>query len=190
VSGELSGVFIATVKDVKLDEQGRIGIEIPSKNASYQARVASATAGKDRGMVFLPEKNDQVVVAFINGREAEPVVIGSLWSSVAKPPSADPDGNNDVKLIKTRSGHLIRLTDKQDEEKIEIIDRTEKLRFLLDSGNQCIAIDATDGKIVLSAKRIAIEAAQELELRSAESTVTIAAKGNTTISGQIVELNP
>jgi uncharacterized protein involved in type VI secretion and phage assembly len=122
VNRESGGVYLATVLSGKLDEQGRIGIEIPSKGSTYQAYFAAPMAGDGRGLVFLPDKGDQVVVAFINEQGTMPVVLGALWSTIARPPTANTEGTNDLKLIQTRSGHQVRLSDKQGAESIEIID--------------------------------------------------------------------
>lgn len=189
-AGETGGVFIATVVNSAVDEQGRIGIEIPSKGCSYQAYFASAMAGSDRGLVFLPDKGDQVVVAFVNGQPNMPVVIGSLWSNVAKPPVDNADGKNNVKLIRTRSGHQIRLTDEQGNEAIEISDSSGKNRVLIDAVNNHVSIEAPDGEISLCGKKITITAEQQLAVSSTNSTVNIEAKGNTTIKGQMIDLNP
>lgn len=154
--GETGGVFIATVVNSAVDEQGRIGIEIPSKGCSYQAYFASVMAGSDRGIVFLPDKGDQVVVAFVNGQPNMPVVIGSLWSNVAKPPIDNADGKNNVKLIRTRSGHQIRLTDEQGKEAIEISDSTGKNKVVIDAANKTMQVTC-DGDITVHGKKITLD---------------------------------
>lgn len=127
---DMGGVYMATVESNKLDGEGRIEISLPGiagKAGPYPARIASFMAGDKRGAVFLPEKNDQVLVAFVNGSPNDPVVIGCLWSSKDKPPETNADEQNDVKLIRTRSGNEIRLTDKGGEEKIEITSDNGKI---------------------------------------------------------------
>ena len=150
MNSELGGVYLAIVDSNKLDAEGRIGISIPhsDKAGSYPARIASLLAGDQRGVLFLPEKGDEVLVAFINGIPDAPVIIGSLWSRVDKPPSANTDGKNDVKLIKTRGGNEIRLTDTSNGEQIEISGKEGKTRVTLDVANEKIEIKAS--KITLS----------------------------------------
>jgi uncharacterized protein involved in type VI secretion and phage assembly len=127
MNGMLGGVYLAIVEGNKLDERGRIGITIPHSDraGSYSAQIASFMAGNGRGALFLPEKKDQVLVAFVNGVADAPVIIGSLWSRTDKPPEANSDGENDVKLIRTRGGNEIRITDKNGEETIEITAKKE-----------------------------------------------------------------
>ena len=187
------GVYVAIVKDNKLDDQGRIAIAIEGfsdQAGSYPARVMSFMAGDDRGALFLPEVGDQVLVAFVNGSPNEAVVIGSLWSSVDQPPASNADGNNDIKVLKTRSGHQIRLIDQADGERIEIVDKTGKNRILIDSKNNVVSIEAPDGDLVLRGKTISITAQNAMKIESTDATVDVKAKGNTTIKGQIVDLNP
>ena len=121
---EPGSIHYAVVDDNQLDAEGRLKIIISSsssKAGAYAARIGSLGAGNDRGALFLPDKGDQVLVAFVNGAPGEPVVIGGVWSRKSKPPAANSDNKNDVKVIKTRRGNLIRITDKEDDEKIEII---------------------------------------------------------------------
>ncbi|WP_255024651.1 phage baseplate assembly protein V [Cyanobium sp. La Preciosa 7G6] len=129
----------------KLDEQGRIGIKIPSKGSSYQAYFAAPMAGDGRGLVFLPDPGDQVVVAFINGQGNMPVVLGTLWSTKARPPTANTEGTNDLKLIQTRSGHQVRLSDKPGKESIEIIDSSGSCKVSFDTTTQTITVTARQG---------------------------------------------
>lgn len=192
MNSSLGGVYLAIVESNKLDEQGRIGITIPHSDraGSYPAYIASFMAGDQRGALFLPEKRDQVLVAFVNGVSDAPVVIGCLWSRADKPPESNADGENDVKLIKTRSGHQVRLVDKNGEESIEIIDKTGNNRIRISSKDNLVTIKAPDGGIVLDAKTISITSKNGLKIQSTDSTVNIEAKGNTTIKGQIVDINP
>ena len=155
MNGDPGGVFIATIKESKLDGQGRIAIEIPSKGLSCLARVVAPMAGKDRGLVFLPDKGDQVVVAFVNGAIGEPLIIGSLWSTTAKPPQTDSSGDNNLKVLKTRSGHSITFSDDAGKEKIEIADAKQNT-IVLDSANKTISITATDA-VTIRAKTITID---------------------------------
>jgi phage baseplate assembly protein gpV len=54
------------------------------------ARVATLSAGPDRGTWFVPEVGDEVLVAFEAGDPHRPYVLGSLWNANARPPETDP----------------------------------------------------------------------------------------------------
>jgi uncharacterized protein involved in type VI secretion and phage assembly len=158
MNGNLGGVYLAIVEDNRLDERGRVSITIPYSDhaASYPAYIASFMAGDQRGALFLPEKKDQVLVAFVNGVSDAPVIIGNLWSQTDKPPESNSDGENDVKLIKTRAGNQIRITDKNSAEKIEISGKEGKVRVVLDIANKTIEI-TTEEKVTAKAKKITLD---------------------------------
>lgn len=137
---EMGGVQFAIVESNKLDEEGCIQISLQGmdgKARPYPARIAAFMAGDQRGALFLPEKGDQVLVAFVNNSINDPVVIGCLWSRVHKPPEANADGANHVKLIKTRGGNEIRLID--------------------EGGKESIQITSPNGKIVIKGKDIVLD---------------------------------
>jgi uncharacterized protein involved in type VI secretion and phage assembly len=186
VNGDLGGVFIATVKESKLDGQGRIAIEIPSRSISCLARLIAPMAGKDRGLVFLPDQGDQVVVSFVNGAPGEPLIIGSLWSTTAKPPPTDTSGKNHVKIIKTKSGHSITFTDESGKEKIEIVD-SNKSRLVFDSANKTIEITASDG-VSIKSKKITIDGDLHVTGKSnLDKQVEIGTTSKTTIDGNQIK---
>ena len=62
---------VAVVRENKDDTGlGRVRVSYPSHSQphkSYWARVATPMAGKDRGVYFIPEVEDEVLVAFERG---------------------------------------------------------------------------------------------------------------------------
>jgi uncharacterized protein involved in type VI secretion and phage assembly len=153
----ISGVVIGIVTSNKDDEGlGRVKVYFPWRNVkeenekeeSYWARIASLMAGDTRGCVFYPEVNDEVLVAFEHGDINHPYVIGALWNGKDKPPETNSDGNNNIRMIRSRSGHEIIMNDdsKSKQEKIEI-HTNGKHKILLDdsSGAEKIEI-STNGK--------------------------------------------
>ena len=52
-------------------------------------------AGKERGLVLIPEVGDEVLVAFEREDLRFPYVLGALWNGKDKPPLANDDGKND-----------------------------------------------------------------------------------------------
>ena len=122
------GVSVGLVLDNQdPDGLGRVKIKLPwasDEEIGHWARVAAPMAGDGRGMFFLPEEKDEVLVAFEQGDITRPYVLGALWSGDDKPPESNSDGQNNLRLIKSRSGHLIRLDDSPGAEKIEIIDKS------------------------------------------------------------------
>ena len=102
LGGHWYGVFPAIVKDITdPDGQGRVKIALPwspdTAGGSYEvwARLATFMAGNNRGSWFIPDVDDEVLVAFEGGDARRPYVIGSLWNGRDTPPeSMDGAGNN------------------------------------------------------------------------------------------------
>lgn len=70
------------------------------------ARLMTPAAGPTRGQLWLPEVDDEVIVIQLH-MTGELVVLGSLYNGVQLPPDKNPDGYNNTKIIKTRSGHQV-----------------------------------------------------------------------------------
>lgn len=197
-SEKISGVVIGVVSKNKDDDGlGRVKVTFPwlsETEESQWARIAAPMAGYDkdkskpRGVYFLPEVGDEVLVAFEQGDRNRPYVIGALWNGQDKPPLTNDDGKNNVRLIRSRSGHQIILDDTDGSEKIEIKDKTEKNSIVWDAKENTITITsekdivlkATNGKISLDAK--------ELELKSSGDTKA-EASGTMTVKGSTVNIN-
>ncbi|MCX6830716.1 MAG: phage baseplate assembly protein V, partial [candidate division Zixibacteria bacterium] len=87
--------------------RGRVKVKFPMKSASGGdlespwLRTTSGYAGNNRGIYFMPEVDDEVLVGFEMGDSNMPVVLGSLWNGMDKPPqSAINPGGDDGELSK------------------------------------------------------------------------------------------
>ncbi len=198
--GRTAGVAVALVLDNQ-DPQGlgRIKVKFPAfsnDDIGHWARVAVLMAGDQRGTFFLPEVGDEVLVAFEAGDIASPFILGGLWNGKDKPPDANADGKNNLRLIKSRSGHLIRLDDTDGSEKIEIVDKSGNNHLTFDTANntititsaQDIALEASQGTIKLTAQNISLSATADVKI-DAQSGLTLQASGNTTVKGALVNIN-
>src|SRR5262245_28644023 len=140
------GVVVGLVTNNKDPEDlHRVKVRFPwldADNDSHWARVASPMAGKERGAYFLPEVDDEVLVAFEHGCVDYPYVVGSLWNGKDKPPESNADGLNKHRMIKSRSGHVIRLNDKDGSETIEIIDKSGSNKMIISTKDNTITIEA------------------------------------------------
>jgi uncharacterized protein involved in type VI secretion and phage assembly len=67
-------------------------------------------AGRDRGTWFVPEPDDEVMVAFVGGDPRSPVVVGALWNGTDTPPES-MDSNNNIRSITSRSGIKVTFDD-------------------------------------------------------------------------------
>ncbi|MGI9303717.1 MAG: phage baseplate assembly protein V [Gammaproteobacteria bacterium] len=137
------------------DKLGRVKVKLPwlsEKDESDWARVVTPMAGAKRGMYFLPEVDDEVLVAFEHGDVRLPYVLGALWNGKDKPPEDNSDGKNNVRTIKSRSGHIVRLDDTKGEEKIEVIDKSTKNSITINTKDNSITISADADISIKSAK--------------------------------------
>jgi phage protein D/phage baseplate assembly protein gpV len=124
---------------------GRVQVSYPglSENiSSGWAPCVRPMAGAGAGFYALPEKGEQVLVAFEHGNLARPYVIGSLWNAKARPPLDNSDGRNDKRVIKSRAGHTITFDD-----------TAGRGQLLIEDGQgSTITLDATNGAITIKAK--------------------------------------
>lgn len=105
-----NGIVIGKVTGVKDKENlGRIEVTYPWLDGPVQrmVSVAAPMAGGDRGMFFMPEIDDEVVLAFDQGMFDHPYVIGFLWNHQQKAPSPDER----QRMIRSKNGHAIRFVD-------------------------------------------------------------------------------
>ena len=160
--GQFYGVTVGIVTNNQdPDGMGRVKVRFPWLDADEEgnwARVLTPMAGNDRGLYFLPEVEDEVLVAFEHGRVEFPYVLGALWNGMDAPPESNDDGENNMRTIKSRSGHIIRLDDTDGAEQIEIIDSAGANSIVISTADNTITIQAdaditiqsANGKLILS----------------------------------------
>jgi len=199
-SGRIHGVVVGLVTNNKdPDKLGRVKVKFPwlsDADESSWARVAAPMAGNQRGAFFLPEVDDEVLVAFEHGDVRFPYVLGALWNGQDAPPLTNDDGKNNVRMIKSRSGHVVKLNDDDGKETIEIIDKSGKNKIVIDTSKNTITV-TTDKDITLSAAQGTIKLdAQKVEITSSDSTklqagstMNVEASGTMTVKGATVNIN-
>lgn len=188
-----NGIVIGLVIDLK-DKQniGRVQVKYPhlEDQPSDWARIAAPMAGGKRGAFFRPEVGDEVLVAFEHGDPRRPYIIGALWSTADPPPDNIGDAAaNDIRVIVSRSKHMIVLDDTPGKEKVIIVDKDNKRKVIIDSANSKIEVicdqgnvevKAATGDVKVEAVNVSVKATAELKLE---------ATGNVTIKGAMVNIN-
>ncbi len=199
-TARITGVVVGVVTNNQdPDGLGRVKVKFPwlsDTDESYWARIVSPMAGNGRGLYCLPEVDDEVLVVFEHGDVRFPYVLGALWNGKDKPPADNSDGKNNVRLLKSRSGHVIRLSDEDGKEKIEIIDKSEKNSIVFDTAKNTITITA-DKDIILSAPQGTIKLdGQKIEAKSsadakveAGAGMDVKASATLNIKGATVNIN-
>ncbi|MGE0526251.1 MAG: phage baseplate assembly protein V [Bdellovibrionales bacterium] len=174
--GNQAGPVIALVTSLEdPDKLGRVKVKYPwldEKIESGWARIAAPFAGKDRGIQFIPEVGDEVLVFFQMGNFQKPVIVGSLWNGKDTPPSDVQEGKNHLKVIRTTASHKIEFSDNKDDLYILISDG---------EGKNSIKLNIKDGAIeIISEKKITIKSENgEIEMKA--DTIVFESKSKTEI---------
>lgn len=170
----LYGVYPALVTDVQdPDRQGRVQVRLPfvdendGGGALAWARLATLMAGKGRGTWFIPEVDDEVLVAFTAGDPRRPVVIGALWNGVDDPPET-MDAGNDLRSITSRSGHRLTFDDSAGAEKVELRTQGGLTLTLDDAGGGTVTLSHANGAqiVIDSAGNVEITANVRVKIRA------------------------
>lgn len=135
---KVQGVVNGIVVDVNdPDHMGRVQVAFPwlgGENENYWAPVARFISGPNRGAWFMPEKDDEVLVAFLHSDFRFPCVIGFLWNGQDRPPESDTA----KRVLLTPGGHTLRFEDGD-----------SKRVVLKSSSGQTITLDDSEGSITL-----------------------------------------
>ncbi len=163
---------------------GRIKVQFPWQQVEDEVtpwiRIVTPHAGGDKGFHFIPEVSEEVLVGFEGGNAEHPYMMGSLYNGNGKAEEFQSDAN-DVKSIRTRSGHTIELNDKEGEEKINIYDNEGSI-ITFDTQAKSLFITATEN-IEFTAKNIKIVAEENIDIQ-AQGEIKTASEGDTSVLSQ------
>jgi uncharacterized protein involved in type VI secretion and phage assembly len=196
--GYVKGIAIAIVTRNQDDEsQCRVKVRYPwheQPSDSYWARLAMPMAGNDRGFVFIPEVDDEVIVAFEREDLRFPVILGAVYNGKDKPPLANNDGNNDKRIMQSRKKHFLLFDDGS---RGEVTLKHEKGRLVTfdddgivvkdENGNQ-IKIESTTGTMSIEAKGPLKIKAATITLE-ATGTMDLKSSGTLNVRGSLVNIN-
>lgn len=158
---------------------GRVQVKMNWQTGPMQTswiRVLTPDAGisdkvpTNRGFVFIPEKGDQVMVAFRYDDPNRPFVLGSLFHGKS---GTGGGSSNKTKSLTTRSGCTITLDDEKGS--VTVADPTGSTIIL--NGDNTITIDAKD-KITIHSKELEILADEKIRIE-ADSEVEVLGKTST-----------
>ncbi|MEE1062792.1 MAG: phage baseplate assembly protein V [Paludibacteraceae bacterium] len=159
---------------------GRVQVQFDWQKRSGKStnwiRVQTPDAGgggmANRGLVFIPEEGDQVMVGFEYGDPSRPYVMGSVFSGSN---GKGGGSGNTTKSIMTKSGHQIVFEDNNDDWGITISDKNGNV-IKFDTKDKNIQVSAGE-TISLLANNISIDAAQTVSINAGEDIVLNASKG-------------
>lgn len=178
--------------------EGRVQVRIPARpGLEPWARLVAVGGGPDRGFYWVPQVDDEVMIAFHQGDERDAYLLGGLWNTRDKPPASIQTDALNKRIIRTgiakAPGHEIEIDDLMqsikiktstdqkltiDPFKIELED-TGGAKITLDTLTQTITVDAALSIVLKSQGTVKIEG----------TMVEISGSAMTKISGGIVKIN-
>ncbi len=218
----MSGLHIGVVTRLDDDKgEDRVKVRVPfidEKGEGVWAKLARPDAGEHRGLFFIPELDDEVLVGFVNCDPRYPVIVGMLNSSAKPAPVLNKDKDN-LKGYYSKAGSRVEFDDKNQTIKIQTLSNKEAKELkdfrsappnlaknntiILDEKNGTILIqDQNKNQIELSKKGILIKADKKItldakkieliakdELKTDTGASSLVSTGKTTINGSQINLN-
>jgi uncharacterized protein involved in type VI secretion and phage assembly len=191
--------IVTNLDDAKAEsgKMGRVRVKFPAlsyKVESAWARVVSPGAGKDRGMMFLPDVGDEVVVAFEHGDTRRPVVLGALHNAKDAPGQLLGD--------KPRPSTLAVHTPEDAEFKLGkqfVIEAKDHMKITVDKGDEgpgdldvksadSVKVDAKQTVNVKAGSTITLEGTGEITIKSSAG-ISLEAQGQLKLKGATVDIN-
>ncbi len=181
------GISLGVVTNVndeqKLNRVKCLPIENEQAEETDWCYVMAPLGGKECGQFFFPNVNDLVVLAYLGGDPHRPMVIGSFWNTVVKPPYTIQDGKVYNFSIKTPSGIELLFYDEPNKQKatltlpsgtvLTIDDENQAVSLRDKGGENALEMDLKGGNLTLKAK-------QKLVLSAGETAITLEAAGSLT----------
>ena len=200
---KISGVVVALVtNNADPEGMGRVKLKFPWLADDYEsdwARMTQAAAGPDSGACFLPEVNDEVLVAFEFGDVRRPIVVGGLHNGVDKPRLGDglfDNGKVKRRGVVSRRGHRVVLFDDPGKSGIALITSDGNLRVSLNETKNQIHLYC-QGKIVLEAQgdltltsqqNLTLQAQNQLKLEG-QAGASLNSSAQVEVKGGVVRIN-
>lgn len=184
------------------DKLGRVKLKFPWLSDNYEsdwARITQLGAGPNAGAVFIPEVNDEVLVAFEFGDVRRPYVVGSLYNGKDKPSVGDAlfsGGKVKRSGFVSRQGHRFVFFDDSGKSGIALITGDKKTRIALKQTGPEIHIYCegkvtieSQGDMKLSSKAgLNIEAGGQLQIKG-DGGIKVNSNAMVEVKGQMVKLN-
>jgi uncharacterized protein involved in type VI secretion and phage assembly len=184
-------------------KQGRVKVTFPWMSDTYTtgwASVVQAGAGQQRGAVFLPEVNDEVLVAFDRGDWRRPYVLGGLYNGVDQPNLGDgliDESSGAVKRrgIVSKNGHLLVFFDDQASDGVALMTGDKNLKISLNKTKTTIKISSSGQVQIEGSQDVSIKSGTNLTLQGGTKlslqapSIEIKADADVTVTGTPIKLN-
>jgi type VI secretion system secreted protein VgrG len=180
------------------DGLDRVKVHFPwqqSNETTPWINVITPHAGKDKGIRFIPEVGDEVLVGFVDNNAERPYMMGALHTETNK--SGNDHVKNNLKVIGTKTGRRIEIDDEKGEQSFSDNYTKEKTKNLIfqkrKDGETMMKIGSYKGDKAYSNIEFTNEeslmitlstgsAITEIKMEKGGEKITIKAKGNIDIT--------
>jgi len=159
------------------DQLGRVLVRAPgvidAKDALW-ARVAVPRAGSGRGTWFIPDVDDEVLLAFEAGDLHRPYVIGSLWNGEHAPPEQMTSGNP-VTSIVSAAGSRITIDDRPGQVSVRLETPGGRSVTVRDGDSTITIDDGSGASIAITPAGLEIKAPSTVKVNAAAVEISAGA---------------
>lgn len=174
----VAGLMVGIVTDNNdPDGLGRVKVKYAGDDevGSPWARLVTLGAGANRGSIFMPEVNDEVLVGFEHGDTRRPVVLGGLYSKKNKLPDwGVADNKVAARRITSGAGHIFEFGDDSDPSKSHVLLKLAGGAHLLRLGADKFDLEVAGGK--------------PITIKAGSAKFEITASGDVNIEGNNVNI--
>ncbi|GAA4049513.1 phage baseplate assembly protein V [Parerythrobacter jejuensis] len=182
--------FVINVTDPA--NRGRVQVQLsaidPQGEALVWARVATGFAGPDYGLFALPAIGEEVLVVFIDGDPASPVVVGAMWKGDDAPPEDTPSDDVNVWSLNGRNGSRIAIDESSQGSEVVSLETPDTMKITL-THNESIKLEMGQESITISNSGIDINSTGSVTVNASSLTMkassTLVQCGSTTFTGDI-----
>ncbi|AXT60409.1 hypothetical protein D1816_08615 [Aquimarina sp. AD10] len=173
------------------DGLARVKVQFPwqqsTGNTTPWIRVVTPHGGGDKGFHFIPELGEEVLVGFEGANAERPYMMGSLYHGNASAGSFKTNVN-DIKAIRTRSGHTIEMNDADGGEFITITDKKGN-HFTIDTVGETITINALKNININAGENINITAGKNISVSAGANLSETAGENVSVVANKDMLLN-
>lgn len=160
------------------DQMARVKVKLLTVDgdgeAEIWARVAVPFAGADRGALFIPDVDDEVLITFLAGDPRYPIVIGGLWNGGAQPPEQFSGNSVDRWTITGKNGTRVAIVEQDaSSSKIELSTPNGVKGTLTDESGGSIKFEDTAGNsITIDSQGITLQSSMKVKVTASQVEVS------------------